>query len=512
MNAIRFTRAAAFAAIVLQATASAQAQAPERMDDRESFPTAGRGNVHSPGWAEVMKLKGAPVEPRFPVVGKGIERHVLSNGLVVYLAEDHTLPLVEVDLVFRGGEAFEGASDWGVARVTGGQMRDGGTVALAPDALDDRLGLLAADLSTEIGEESGSARLVVLRKNLDLAFPLFADVVLRPRFDVERLEIAKRRQIFALQHQNDNPGEILAREFAKLLYGETHPRGRQMTPDRVRAITRERLVAAHGRYLRPNDARLAVVGDFEAAKMLERIRAAFGGWERAPVVAALEFPKPDTTPRPGVYLVDRPVNQSSIAVGHLGVNRDEPDRYAIDLMNVILGGGSFSSRVTERVRSDEGLAYSAGTRFGTSEREVGTFQATVQTKTESTAKAVGLLLDEVSKIRSKGTLSRNEFETARESRLYSFVFRFENLADNVVRLLRGEMEGLPPDQDRRDFDGWKAVTPATAEAAAQKHIRPADLTIFVVGDAKQVAKPLEAWGPVRVVVLPEFEAALPARD
>ncbi len=493
----------AFLAAAGLAFSLAFAQTPPPTSDLESFKTQGRGDVHSAGWAKVMQLKGAPVAPKFPEVGHGIERHVLPNGLVVYLAEDHTLPLVRVELLFRGGDDYESEADHGVARTAGSLMRAGGTESLAPDDLDDRLAFLAANVSTEIGEESGSASLDVLTKNLDAALPLFADVVLRPRFDERRLELAKRRAIFALVHRNDNPGEILSRELARLLYGESHPRGREATPDTVRAITRDRVVESWRRFLRPNQAWIGAVGDFDAKAMLGMISAAFGGWERGPDLPR-DLPKPDRTPRPGVYLVDRPVNQSSVAVAHLGVNRDEPDRYAIDLMNVVLGGGSFSSRITERVRSDEGLAYSAGTRFDTSSREVGTFQATVQTKTESTVRAIQLILEEIKKIRTPGTLSRNEFETARESRLFSQVFRFESLPANVTRLMRNEMEGLPADQDRRDFEGWKAVTPPAIEAAATKHLRPGDLTIFVVGDAKQIAEPLKSFGEVHLVPLREF--------
>lgn len=486
--------------------APALAQTPQAPDDQEQFKSRGRGDVHSAGWAKAMKLKGSPVAPRFPEVGKGITRHTLPNGLVLYLAEDHQLPLIRLEMIFRGGEYYAAPDDQAVARMTGAQMRDGGTEALTPDEMDDRLAFLAANLSTEIGEESGSATLDVLAKNLDAALPMYADIVLRPRFDEQRLEIAKRRQNFALAHQNDNPGEILGREMSKLLYGEAHPRGRQLTPDKVRAITRDRLVAAHGRYLRPNGAWLAAVGDFDSKEMLAKLTAAFGAWPRGPELDA-NLPKTDRTPKPGVYLVDRPVTQSSVAVTHLGVNRDEPDRYAIDLMNTVLGGGSFSSRITERVRSDEGLAYSAGSQFNTSEREIGTFQATVQTKTETTVKAISLILDEIAKIRTPATFSRNEFETARDSRLFSQVFRFESLPSNVTRLMRNELDGLPPDQDRRNFEGWKAVTPQAMESAAQKHLRPQDLTIFVVGDAKQLAESLEKFGEVRLVRLQEFAPA-----
>jgi predicted Zn-dependent peptidase len=481
---------------------STRAQAPTGASEHD-VTTIGRGDAHSKGWDAVMKAKGPPVQPKFPQVGTGIERHVLENGLVVYLAEDRALPLVRMDMAFRGGDAHESAEDQGLTSLTGGQMRDGGTEELAPEALDDRLAYLAATISTSFGDELGSASLNVLKKDLDEGLKLFADVVMRPRFDEERLGVAKRRRIFDLVHRNDDPGEIANRELATLLYGESHPRGRQLTPAHVERITRERLVAAHRRYVRPDNAVLAVVGDFTAADMLTRLRARFGAWQRGgPVTATL--PTAQRTPRPGVFLIDRPVNQSSILIAHLGTNRDDPNRFAVTLMNDVLGGGSFTSRVTERVRSDEGLAYSAGTRYPTGSRDLGTFAASVQTKTSTTGKAVASILDEIRRMHGGGSLSRNEFEAARESALYSQVFRFEDLGDSVGRLMRYELEGRPADTDRQEYEGLARVTAADVETVARTYLRPEELTILVVGDGKEIAKALEAFGPVTVITPAQF--------
>ena len=485
-------RLAAAAMVTTAMTIPAFAQ-DGRFDDH--FKSAGRGDKHSAGWADVMKLKGGPVAPEFPKVGDGIERHVLDNGLVVYLAEDRQLPLVRLDLAFKGGERYEPDTEWGIASFAGGQMRDGGTEKMKPQALDDRLAFLAASISTSMGDETGSASLDVLTKDFDEGLSLFADVVLRPGFDEERLQLSKQRRVFAIEHRNDNPGQIARREFDKLLYGANHPRGREMTIPQVEAIGRDHLVRAHKRFVRPNQAILVATGDFSSKEMLEKLRTAFGGWEKGetlpPLPAAMDF-----TPKPGIFLVDKKVNQSNILVGHIGINRDNPDRFAVSLMNDVLGGGSFSSRITERVRSDEGLAYSANSSYAVGGREVGTFQASVQTKTETTAKAIALLLDEIKKIREAGSLSKNEFETARESNLFSYVFRFENRAGNVSRLARYELDGRPADTDRVEFEGYSAVTPAAVESAAKTYLRPDALTIFVVGDAEKLGDSLAAFGTV----------------
>ena len=484
--------------------ASVSAQDPgERGEDY--FRKKGRGDVHSKGWDEVMRLRGAPVTPQFPAVGDRIERHVLDNGLVVYVAEDHRLPIVKLDLHFRGGELHEALPDWGAAGLAGSQMRDGGTAAMTPEQLDDRLAFLAAQVNTGMGEESGSASLDVLTQHLDEGLAIFADVVLRPRFDEERLAVAKRRRVFGLLHQNDEPGQIVSREIATLVYGEAHPRGRRWTPERVEAIDRDDLVRAHRRFVRPNHAFLAVTGDFTTADMLAKIEKSFGAWEKGDALPA-KLPKSTLIARPGVFLVDKAVNQSHVVIAHAGMTRDDPDRFEVDVMNDILGGGSFVSRVTERVRSDEGLAYSARTSYDIAGREVGTFRASVQTKSATTGRAVDLILEEIARIRTERNVSRNEFETARDAILHSYVFRFEDFAGNVTRLMRYEMDGRPADTDRQSHASYLAVTPAEVEAAAVRRLRPDDLTILVVGDAKVVKPQLEKLGPVTMLPLVEFTA------
>ena len=459
-----------------------------------------RGDVHSAGWDAVMKLKGDPVEPKFARLGEEIQRFELDNGLVIYLAEDHRLPLIDLQLTFRGGELYETEATRGAAGFAGEQMRAGGTAKLTADELEDRLAFLAAQISTSMGDDSGRAGLNVLTKDFAEGLELLSQVLFQPAFDPERFELSKRSRLFRLRFQNDNPGQVLRRELNALVYGEDHPLGRRTTPEMIERIDRELLIAAHARFVRPNNAYMAVVGDFESKTMLEQLRSTFGGWEPGEQLEPVEMVT-EMTPKPGVYLVDRPVNQSSIAIGHLGVDRDNPDRFAISLMNSVLGGGSFSSRVTERVRSDEGLAYSAGTRFDTSGREIGLFQASVQTKTETSAQAIASIIDEVRKIQAGGTISKNEFETARESVLYSYVFRFEDLSRNVSRLMRYEMEGRPTDIDRQEFDGYRKATPSDLEAAAAKYLRPEDLTIFVVGEADKIEESLQQFGPVTRIEL-----------
>ncbi len=463
---------------------------------------AGRGDVHSAGWKKVEELRGEPLSPRFPRIGEDIVREVLDNGLVVYLREDRRLPLLRAELVVKTGSYYESPQDLEIASYTATQMREGGTEKLGAQVLSDRLAFLAANLNSSAGEETSTVSLDVLSQHLDEGLSIFADVVLRPAFDPERLEIARTRSLFQLRHRNDSPGPVLQRELNKLMYTAEHPRGRETMPRDIQRIDRDDLVAFHRRHFTPDRTYLAVVGNLSRERMLEKARALFGDWKRSGEPPA-ELPTVRPDPKPGIFVVDRDINQSNLSIVHWGTNRDNPDRFAISLMNSVLGGSSFSSRITERVRSDEGLAYSAGSQYATGDREVGFFRASVQTKTESTVRAVQCIRDEIERMRA-GVTSDNEFRTAKESLLYSYLFRFDDPAENVMQLMRLEVESLPPDFYEKEFQGYQAVTKADMEKAARKYLRPEELTMFVVGDLKAFGPELKSLGKIHEIELKDL--------
>ncbi len=465
----------------------------------------GRGDLHSKGWDAAMKLKGAPIPPRFPEIGKDARRIALDNGLVLFAREDRRLPLVQFEALVRVGERYERPEEYGVAGFLGTMLRTGGTEKWKPQDLDDRLAFLAANLSVGIGEDSGTVSIDLLSKDAEEGLAIFAEVIRRPAFDERRLELAKRRSMNGILHRNDNPGQILGRELNALFYPEEHPSGRSMTPKRLADATGERIRAFYTRHFRPENVRIALVGDFDEKGMVEKVRAAFGDWPKGgePIAPPTKF---EAKPKPGVFLVAKDLNQSSISVAHPGIDRDNPDRHAVALMNAILGGGSFSSRITERVRSDEGLAYSARSSYPTGGREPDLFQATVQTKTATTGRAVILLEEEIRKMQA-GPISKNEFDTAKESALYGMVFRNDRPLEAVRRLMRLEFDGLPADRDRRDFEGVSAVTPEAVVAAAKRHLHPEALTIFVVGDGKAIEADLAARGKLSRVTPAEYDTA-----
>ncbi|HEY7679596.1 MAG TPA: pitrilysin family protein [Terriglobia bacterium] len=464
-----------------------------------------RGDRHSEGWSKAMRLKGPPLPPKFPKVGQEIERAVLENGMIVYLQEDHRLPLLDVSVLVRTGTYYEPAEDLRTAALAGELLRRGGTKNYPPDALEERLDFIVANLSVAMSQEQCSVSLNVPAKDAEEGLRILADVLRNPVFDESRLELAKRQAIFSLRSSNDSPGPILQREFRRLLYTDAHPAGRVPTIARIEQIQRDNLVRFHQKFFHPNQVMLGLTGDFNKAEMLEKVRELFGDWPRpAGEVQLPPLPKVNPQPKPGVYYVAKEVNQSNFWLAHWGTNRDNPDRFAIDLMNDILGGSSFSSRLAERVRNDEGLAYSVGSSFVTSLRDINFFLAAAQTRTDATVQAIRSILDEVNKMRT-GKISKNEFDTAKEMFLYSQVFRFDEPAQALEALMELEYEGLPSDHLEKEFAGYQAVTAEDIERVARQYLKPDQLTIFIVGNFAQIAQEAAALGPVHEVQPFQFE-------
>ena len=449
-------------------------------DGEHAAAAPDRGNRHSTGFKKAMALKGPPVAPKFPTLGKDVERVVLDNGMVVYIQEDHRLPLVDAVMLVRAGKNYDSPQEIGTAALVGELLRSGGTTSMPPDKLDERIDFIAAELSVAMEDEQCRVSLNVPSKDTDEGMAILADVLRNPRFDESRLELAKRQATFALRASNDSPQTMMRREFSRLLYTEAHPTGRTPTVERISQITREDLIRFHKKYFHPNQIMIGLTGDFQKADMLQRVRKLFSDWPKQETNLP-PLPIANTTPKPGIYYIDKPLNQSTIRVGHWGTNRSNPDRFAIDLMNNVLGGSEFSSRLMERIRNNEGLAYSAASAFPTSQRDNSFFIAVCETKTATTAKAIGLMLDEIQNMKTS-KISSNEFDTAKEMFLYSYVFRYAQPAQSLAALMRLEYEHLPADYLEKEFDGYKAVTTADIERVAKKYLRPEDMTVFIVGD------------------------------
>ena len=411
-------------------------------------------------------------------------RVVLSNGMVVFIAEDRTLPLVNISLLVRTGAYLEPAGKTGLAALTGSQIRRGGSASLSAEQLDERLDFLAAGVSTGIGDTSGSASLNCLVDNLDESLRLFVELLKQPRFQEDRLRLAKEQIRQELAKRNDDAADIERAEWNVLLYGDGHFTNRFVTPASLDAITRADLVDFHRKYFHPANMIAAVSGAFTRAEMIKKLEAAFAGWPGArPTVPPV--PAQIATARPGLYRIEKDIPQGRVSLGLPAVRRDDPDVYALEVMNEILGGSGFTSRITRTVRSNEGLAYQAGSglRFGL--YYPGAFRAVFQSKSRSVTRATQLVLEEIKRIR-EAPVSDEELDTVKRNLVETFPSNFESKAQAMGIFAADEYTRRDPAYWQAYRDRIRAVTAADVQRVAVRHLAPDKLMILVVGNQKEI--------------------------
>ena len=453
------------------------------------------GPRHSPGSELVRRMTFPPLQFAIPRVGQAVERRVLSNGIILYLAEDHSLPVLDAYAIFRAGSLHENPLRPGVAQFTASQLRNGGTASLSVESLNEELETLGASVEASATGEAISLTLSALAKDRDQALQLFAELIRQPVFDPKPLQISKGRAIEDLRRVAENPAQLLAREFSRTLYTEAHPLGRPLQPAHVEVIQPEDLRAHYRRYIHPNNMMLAVVGDFRREEVVGKIQALFGDWPSCPIDLP-PLPRVDPRYERSVTIISRTLAQASVTLGHFGIKRSNPDRFAIELMDAILGAGGFSSRITERVRVEEGLAYSVGTWFPTTSPELGLFRAVAQTKNENVPRAVAAILEKMVRIQQQ-PVSQEELNTAKEAIINSFVFRFSSRFGTVVQLLMLEFNGYPPDYFDTLLDRYRAVTVEEIQRVARQYLHPDAATILVIGDPAKFESAMAAYGPIR---------------
>lgn len=435
----------------------------------------------------------------------------LANGMVVYLLEDHELPLIQAAAMIRVGSRWEPPEKAGLAAITGAVLRTGGSEKFPGDALDDELDRLGASVETAIGEDSGRASVSVLKEDIDRGLVILADILRHPRFPEDKIELAKIQQRDAIARRNDNPQAIVMREFRRIIYGKDSPYARQPEYDTINSITRQDLVAFHREFFQPENVILAVWGDFEAAQMRKKIEQIFGDWPRGgrprPPVPPVD---PAARDRAGIYqIVKDDMPNSWVGMGFLAGRRADPDYFALEVMNDILGGG-FSSRLFNKVRTEQGLAYAVGSQWAAGWDRPGHFVAYGSTKTESTVQILESIRHEIRRL-AEGGVTEEELVRAKDSILKGFAFEFDSTGKIVTRLISYEYYGYPRDYLQRYRDGIEKVTREDVSRVAAKYLDVSKLAILVLGKGSGFEPPLTALGkvtPVDITIPPPRQAAL----
>jgi len=442
-------------------------------------------------------MRFAPVEFSPPEP----ERVVLDNGLIVYLLEDHELPLVTITATMRTGGWLDPADKVGLAAMTGAVMRTGGGGGLSAEQVDAELEQFAGDVHIGIGRQSGSASLDVLSKDLNRGLEIFAGLIRSPAFEPARLELAKLQAIESIRRRQDNPGSIVSREFTKALYGVEHPTARESSVDSIKRLTRQDLVAFHRSTIHPNGMLLGVTGDFTRDEMLTALRKLFGDWQKG-TVPELKIPDVSESDlsQSVVRFINKDTSQTHLRVGHLSIKENDPDYVALAIANDILGGSSFRSRLFNDVRTKRGLAYSVGSRLNTGMHDKGVWMMRAETKMTSTQEVIERFVANMERMREE-PVTDAELAEAQEAYVNSFVFSFASPSAIVSRLIELEYDGLPKDFLQQLRAQVIKLTKEDVLAVAKRHLHSDRLRIIAVGSGDALTKALSTFGDVKEIKL-----------
>jgi zinc protease len=420
------------------------------------------------------------------------ERFVMPNGIVVFLLEDHELPVVRARANFKASPLWVPAEKAGLNGLAGEVMRSGGSAAHGGDWLDDRLAAIGASIGSDVGADLGGGGFRCLTENTAEVVGLFAEVLRSPAFPADKIELAKVSLRQGIASRNDEMIPLLIRVSMEAVYGKDNPYARKPEYATVEAITREDCQKLHAQVFQPNRMVMAVYGDFKTPEMKKLLAAKLGDWKKGDAAAVPPPPVPGAAKPRIVFAPKEDVTQTGIIISHLGFRADDPDYASMTVCEMALGGG-FQSRLVNKIRTERGLAYAAGAAAGADYARPGVFLAYSLTRNDSALTALDLLRQETTKV-TEAPFTEAELKAAKESVVNGLVFQFAEPSAILFRSSYFELIGYPLDFLERYQKALEGVDATTVLAAAKRKIHPDQFVAIVVGKESEFEKPLESVG------------------
>jgi predicted Zn-dependent peptidase len=424
------------------------------------------------------------------------QRVVLENGIILYILEDHELPLVNIKALIRTGTMYDPDGKEGVAEMTAYVMRTGGTAKLNSTEIDSRFDFMAAEASIAMSMESAQVNFSVLNKDLDPGLDLLAQILIQPAFEQNKFELARQLKNEALRRLKDDPQSLAFREFNRLIY-RGDPRGRFPSHKSLANIDRNDLIKFHNRFFQPDNIMFAVSGDITKEEAVNIFRRYFDDWKTSGIPA--NVPPPPQKSNAGTYYIDKEISQSTIISGQFAASKNDPDFYAFTVLDFIIGSGGFPSRIFSAVRNNEGLAYSAGS-FYRPKPAYGVFGTYAFTKTSSTMKTLSLLNSVLENIQSN-TITGKEVDWAKESIKNGFIFAFVTPEQIAWQQMNIEYEKLPADFLINYRNKIEDITLKDLNKIAVKYLDKTKNVVLILGDSKKFD---ESWTTGQhILIIPE---------
>ncbi|MEO6589889.1 MAG: pitrilysin family protein [Pyrinomonadaceae bacterium] len=435
-----------------------------------------------------INLPKAGTDPKFSL--PPVEKKKLSNGLEVWMVRQPELPIVSMNLVLKTGGSANPVGKEGLSSVTA-SLIDTGTKTRSAVEIANQLQSIGANLGAGSDWDETNISLQTLTKNLDPALAVYSDVVTNPAFPSDELETQRKRALVGFIQRKDNPNAISNVVYNALLYGKDHPYGKSLGGDEssIKGLKREDVVKFYETYYRPNNAALIVVGDVDSKTLIPKLEKAFAGW-KAGEISAVNSPEAKAFDAPGIYIVDKPgAAQSVISVGQIGVSRDNPDYFPLQVMNSILGG-QFSARVNMNLREDKGYTYGARSGFAF-RRGAGPFSASADVKTAVTKESVVEFMKELNGIRGAIPVTKEELEYNKQSIIRRFPRTVETVGQISGSLADLYVFELPANYYNDYIQKINAVSVEDINRVANKYLTPDKMAIVIVGDKAVIESKLK---------------------
>ncbi|MCK4764284.1 MAG: insulinase family protein [Candidatus Aminicenantes bacterium] len=423
-----------------------------------------------------------------------------ANSIKLRLIKEEKLPIIELDIIIKGGEAYEPGAKAGLASVMARLLRIGGTKNTAPDKLDLLLDSKGITISFSAGTDYFNISLTCLKENFPAAVAVLAEMMQFPAFDKEKLEEIKTQYGSTVSRRNDDPGSINNREFKSLIYGKDSPFAAVLEYEYLENIGREDIAGFYGLFFAPDNMLTGVTGPIEMAEVKAVFEKHFGAWKRKARLPAYPVVKKQALDFKVAFAEKSSLNQSYLSIGHLGIEEDVADykeKAKIKIFNSIFSRG-FTSRLVRRVRVKMGLTYGIGGGIGSEYLYPGSTSFSTFTKSESTITAIKAIFDEIDIIR-KEKVSAAELQDAKDYFLNSYVFNFSTPQRILYSELEREFYGVPADFQENLLDSIKGVTADDVLQTAQKYLHPDKMIVFILGKEEDIEGKLSELGKVKKI-------------
>ncbi len=425
----------------------------------------------------------------------------IAKNFDLYFKEDHAAPTMSLTVIIRSGSLLDPKDKPGLSQLTYQLLATGGTGKLTPEQVEEQLDFLGSTIYGYSDLENGELDLSCLSKNFDKSWKILTGLLLDPGFAPARLDLEKKKEMENILRRWDAPTSVGFTLFQDLVYGRDYPEAQRTTREGLAAIGDKDIRQFYNDHIRNREIIIAATGDFSAAKLADTIRRSFSGWKAQPP-EKLNIPKAKLAAQPGIYVIDKPdMNQAVIMMGHLGINRLDPDLAESNVFNTIYGSGAFNSRLWREVRSNRGLAYTAMGQVTTG-RDLGFFYTFCMTKSQSAGEAIGVIRDVITDM-SKNLVKPDELESAKRAEINSFVFRFENPQSLLIRTIVQRLYGMPLDYNETYLARIRKVDAAKVLEMGKRFFHPDQLVILVVGKKAELLDQLKKLGNVTELPLPK---------